>query len=427
LDDERYTFSKIMDDLEDFEQKRRDFEIWRRANKMYFVRLEDLRKQFLRKFPQDKLSDLQIAQFVEGMGNKDSFCNWIENRLIELGNIKGATAFKFGIYYGRTKSDPAVTYRFAAKFGASADAAFNRIKQELVDLLSAGQTKNIDAIHNNRLSPMFKGKILSIYYPDDYLNIFSRDHLEFYLLKLSVPFAKDENDIVLRQKLIDFKNHDPLMRQWSNLEFSNFLWTSFREPTKPGELPPELEDDDIELPSPAQVKVRTITPTFMEIAQQEKKRASGARAYKPDFIKAAKRNTTVGKQGEVVILQHEIQELCHAGRNDLAKKVDWVSQRSDAFGYDIHSFTPDGTDKLIEVKTTRMPFTPNPSFMVSAKEYEVGCEQKERYYICLVFMTTMNQYDAVYIQDPFGLAPEKFSLTPRSYAVDYQFDPGKLS
>ena len=65
------------------------------------------------------------------------------------------------------------------------------------------------------------------------------------------------------------------------------------------------------------------------------------------------------------------QELCRAGRNDLAQKVDWVSQRSDAFGYDIHSFTLDGSDKLIEVKTTRMPLTPNPSFMVSAKEYEV--------------------------------------------------------
>jgi hypothetical protein len=169
-----------MDDLEDFEQKRRDFEIWRRANKMYFLRLEDLRKQFLRKFPQDKLSDLQIDQYVEGKGNKDSFCNWLENHLVELGSMSGATALKFGIYYGRTKSEPAVTYRFAAKFGASPEAAFDRIKQELVDLLSAGKTKNFAAIKNNMLSPMFKGKILSIYYPDDYLNVFSRAHLEFY-------------------------------------------------------------------------------------------------------------------------------------------------------------------------------------------------------------------------------------------------------
>lgn len=415
-----------MDDLEDFEQKRRDFEIWRRANKMYFVRLEDLRKQFLRKFAQDKLSDLQIDQYVEGKGNKDSFCNWLENRLVELGSMSGANAFKFGIYYGRTKKDPTVTYRFAARFGSSPEAAFDRVKQEIVALLSAGKAKNIDAIQNNMLSSMFKGKILSIYYPDDYLNVFSRKHLEFYLLKLSIPFAKKDDDTLLRQRLIDFKNNEPQMRYWSIMEFGEFLYT-FRGPTKPGELPPEFENDDIELPSPDQVKVRNITPTFLEIAQQEKKKTGGAKTYKPDYIKAAKRNTTVGKQGEEVIFKHEKQELCRAGRNDLAKRVEWVAQQSDSFGYGIHSFTPDGTDKLIEVKTTRMPFTPNPSFMVSAKEYEVGCEQKERYYICLVFMTTMNQYDAVYIQDPFGLAPEKFSITPRSYAVDYQFDPRKLS
>src|SRR5260370_27995101 len=193
-----------MDDLEDFEQKRRNFQISRKANKMHFVKLENLRKQFLRKFPQDKLSDLDIDQYVEGKGNKDSFCNWLENHLVELGSMSGATAIKFGIYYGRKKSDPVVTYRFVPKFGSSKDAAFNRIKQELVDLLSAGKTKNFAAIQNSMLSPMFKGKILSIYYPDDYLNIFSRAHLEFYLLKLSISFAKEEDDTLLRQKLIDF-------------------------------------------------------------------------------------------------------------------------------------------------------------------------------------------------------------------------------
>jgi Domain of unknown function (DUF3883) len=415
-----------MDDLDDFEQKRSDFEVWRRANKRHFVQLENLRKQFLRQFPQDKLSDLQIDQYVEGK-SKDSFCNWLENRLVELGSMGGSNAFKFGIYYGRTKKDPVVTYRSAKKFGANKEAVFNRVKQELVALLSAGRTKDIDAIHKNKLSPMFKGKILSVYYPDDYLNIFAREHLEFYLLKLSLSFASNEIDIVLRQELIDFKYHDPLMRQWSNLEFSNFLWTSFREPTKPGKLPPEFETDDIELPPPEQVEPHIITPTFLEVAPQEKNRASGTRAYKPDYMKAAKRNTTVGRQGEEVILRREKQELSRAGRNDLAKKVEWVSQQSDTFGYDIHSFTKDGTDKLIEVKTTRKPFTHNPSFIMSVKEYEVGKEQKDRYYICLVFMTKRNKYDIVYIQNPFGLAQKKFSITPTSYAVDYRFDPREIS
>ncbi|WYK05506.1 DUF3883 domain-containing protein [Cereibacter sphaeroides f. sp. denitrificans] len=50
-----------------------------------------------------------------------------------------------------------------------------------------------------------------------------------------------------------------------------------------------------------------------------------------------------------------------AGRDDLARKVRWVSEEDgDGAGYDIASFAPDGLPRLIEVKTTngweRTPF-----------------------------------------------------------------------
>jgi hypothetical protein len=61
------------------------------------------------------------------------------------------------------------------------------------------------------------------------------------------------------------------------------------------------------------------------------------------------------------VLRHEHASLSHAGRDDLARKVRWVSQEDgDGAGYDIRSFTPDGAERLIEVKTTngweRTPF-----------------------------------------------------------------------
>ena len=53
--------------------------------------------------------------------------------------------------------------------------------------------------------------------------------------------------------------------------------------------------------------------------------------------------------------------IADAGRNDLARKVRWVSEEDgDGAGYDIASFAPDGRPRLIEVKTTngweRTPF-----------------------------------------------------------------------
>lgn len=73
------------------------------------------------------------------------------------------------------------------------------------------------------------------------------------------------------------------------------------------------------------------------------------------------RNRALGRAGEERVLTRERTSLRQAGRDDLARKVRWVSEEDgDGAGYDIGSFTPDGQARLIEVKTTngweRTPF-----------------------------------------------------------------------
>ena len=73
------------------------------------------------------------------------------------------------------------------------------------------------------------------------------------------------------------------------------------------------------------------------------------------------RNRSLGLAGEKCVLAHERTKLKKAGRDDLARKVRWVSQEDgDGAGYDIYSFAPKGQSRLIEVKTTngweRTPF-----------------------------------------------------------------------
>lgn len=73
------------------------------------------------------------------------------------------------------------------------------------------------------------------------------------------------------------------------------------------------------------------------------------------------RNKALGDAGEERVFHHEIAALQDAGREDLARRVRWTAQEDgDGFGYDIHSFEPDGRDRLLEVKTTngwnRTPF-----------------------------------------------------------------------
>lgn len=84
-------------------------------------------------------------------------------------------------------------------------------------------------------------------------------------------------------------------------------------------------------------------------------------AQKFDVAGRDERNRALGRAGEERVLAHERAALRSVGRDDLARKVRWVSEEDgDGAGYDIASFAPDGRSRLIEVKTTngweRTPF-----------------------------------------------------------------------
>lgn len=84
-------------------------------------------------------------------------------------------------------------------------------------------------------------------------------------------------------------------------------------------------------------------------------------AQKFDVAERDERNRTLGRAGEERVLAHERSNLITSGRPDLAERVRWISEEDgDGAGYDIASFSPEGENRLIEVKTTngweRTPF-----------------------------------------------------------------------
>lgn len=96
-------------------------------------------------------------------------------------------------------------------------------------------------------------------------------------------------------------------------------------------------------------------------------------ARKFDVAGRDERNRALGRAGEERVIAHERSALKLADREDLARKVRWVSEEDgDGAGYDIASFTPDGQERLIEVKTTngweRTPFHISRNELAVAKE-----------------------------------------------------------
>jgi hypothetical protein len=120
-------------------------------------------------------------------------------------------------------------------------------------------------------------------------------------------------------------------------------------------------------------------------------------ARKFDVAGRDEKNRALGRAGEERVLAHERSNLALAGRDDLAKAVRWVADEDgDGAGYDIASFNPDGSPRLIEVKTTNgWERTP---FYISRNELAVADERRaER---CLVRLWN------------FAREPKAFELHP---------------
>ncbi len=76
--------------------------------------------------------------------------------------------------------------------------------------------------------------------------------------------------------------------------------------------------------------------------------------FRRDYLFRDEQNRNLGLAGELTALAFERERLARLDRPDLARRVEHVSRtRGDGLGYDILSFGDDGSEKYIEVKTTR--------------------------------------------------------------------------
>lgn len=120
-----------------------------------------------------------------------------------------------------------------------------------------------------------------------------------------------------------------------------------------------------------------------------------ARRFDPALRDQA--NRALGQAGEELVYEHERRVLIDADRQDLARRVKWVSrEEGDGLGYDIRSFDPSGTERWIEVKTTRGgSLTP---FYLTRNENEVAMERPDAF--------------RLYRLHDFSSQPGLFTLTP---------------
>lgn len=137
-------------------------------------------------------------------------------------------------------------------------------------------------------------------------------------------------------------------------------------------------------------------------------------ADKVDVAERDARNRALGNAGEERAYHHERAILSASGRPDLARRVRWTSvEDGDGFGHDIHSFEPDGCERLIEVKTTNgWDRTP---FHISRNELSVANERRDVW--CLLRL-----YDFAREPRAFEIRPpleRHVELTPTTFRASF--------
>lgn len=74
-----------------------------------------------------------------------------------------------------------------------------------------------------------------------------------------------------------------------------------------------------------------------------------------NYLEREQNNRILGQQGEELVMGYEKWRLIKSGKQRLADKIEWVSKnKGDGAGFDILSKNENGTDRYIEVKTTKL-------------------------------------------------------------------------
>lgn len=350
-----------------------------------FKEINKLRKEFISDYPIIRIRTLKLDEYVTGKGGQ-TFCNRIENDLNEWGNIHGSFATKFGVYYGKYGKNTKSKYRIGRKeYGKDEKVALNKILSAIIELIE--NKEELTILKKNPISPMFKGKILSVYYPDEFLNIFSAKHLDYFINNLGLD-NDSKSELDKQALLLNFKNNDKVMKEWSIYEFSKFLYSSFGKPND------EIKEENIsnelikfnlkDFPPIESLKFDYVELQTGELPEsKESKESKVSKVTKVDYSNRSRKFKRIGDRGEQIALRAEKQFLGKNGRKDLAELVDQISERDDSVGYDIKSYELDGTEKLIEVKSTLRKIG-NSNIFLSVNELEVA-EKKENYYFYIIY------------------------------------------
>jgi hypothetical protein len=117
---------------------------------------------------------------------------------------------------------------------------------------------------------------------------------------------------------------------------------------------------------------------------KERLKIAGKIRTRTNYLEMEARNASLGSAGESFVVDFERARLQALGKEALADRIEQISvTEGDGAGFDIRSFEYNGSDRLIEVKTTA--YGKQTPFFVSRNEVAVSEVHRGRYHLYRLF------------------------------------------
>jgi len=198
---------------------------------------------------------------------------------------------------------------------------------------------------------------------------FKHQNISAVLADMGLPFIKGYKPRYNYQQLLEELVEQHLRRHQARVTkfFEDFAEEAIPERVLKDAFADSLED----APEPMEKKrkVHTFNPV------------------KINYLEKEQGNRTLGREGEEWVLKYERWRLAKAGKKTLIKKIEWVSQeKGDGAGYDILSKNVDGTDRYIEVKTTKL--SKESPIYITATEMAFAEQYASSFYLYRIFQAS---------------------------------------
>ncbi|MFE9804137.1 McrB family protein [Streptomyces goshikiensis] len=196
---------------------------------------EEERQEVLARFPLSYWADLELEQYAlgpDGRRSGVSFCRLMEYGTDNFGSIRGGSAAKHIIYQHRSGEWRVVP---SALRGLEVESAWAQVRSEFLaafDAAGDGAYERLDDLDSLSYGQALTTKALAVYFPGDFLPIFSAAHVRHFTALLGgTPRAHSSGARTWRanRELLELVRAHDEFQGWSPHEVMDFLY-SFHDP-----------------------------------------------------------------------------------------------------------------------------------------------------------------------------------------------------